>query len=148
VFLQLEAILESQLTFPALECFHIAGLAIGIGSIAIVDFRLLGLGLKQSPVAALAARLTPWTLLGLFLVFFSAAGLFYSDPDLYYLNPSFQLKMLLLFAALVFHFVFRQPRVLSGPPEGSARWLGASSLLLWTAIVFCGIFIAFTGEAD
>lgn len=147
VLLQLEAVLESPLTFPALECFHIAGLAIGIGTIAIVDVRLLGLGLKKATVSELAARMTPWTLLGVGLIIFSGAGLFYSDPDLYYLNPTFQLKMALLFAALMFHFLLRQPRALDNPREGSARWLAWTSLLLWASIVFCGIFTAFTGEA-
>ena len=148
VFLQLEAILESPLTFPTLECFHIAGLAVGIGTIAIVDFRLLGLGLRDQKILTLAANLTPLTLLGLCVTFLSAGGLFYSDPDLYYLNHSFQLKMVLLLGALMFHFMVRQPRALDDPPEGSARWVGAVSLLLWASIVFCGIFIGFTAVPE
>lgn len=148
VFLQLEAILESPLTFPALECFHIVGLAVGIGTIAIVDFRLLGLGLRDPKISVLAASMTPWTLAGLITTFLSAGGLFYSDPDLYYLNHSFQLKMVLLLGALIFHFTVRQPRALDDPPEGSAKWVGAVSLLLWASIIFCGIFIGFTAVAE
>jgi hypothetical protein len=143
--LQLQAILESELTFPALECFHIVGFGLGIGTIALVDFRILGLTLPLQKVSALAADLSRWTLLGLVLVFLSAGGLFYSDPDLYYLNPSFQLKMTLLLAALIFHYTVRQPRAHNDDP---AKWPAAVSLLLWSGIVFCGIFIAFTGEAQ
>lgn len=139
----LRAVVESQLTFPALECLHIAGFALGVGSIAALDFRTLGLGLRGASVSRLAAALMPWTLAGLLVVFVSAAGLFYSDPDFYYLNPSFQLKMVLLFAALVFHFAVRHKRALE---DDAARWPAAVSLLLWTSIVFCGIFIAFTGD--
>lgn len=145
VFLDIvDAVLESQLTFPALECLHIAGFALGVGTIAAVDFRMLGFGLRDTAVSRLAAAMTPWTVAGLLLVFFSAGGLFYSDPDLYYLNPSFQLKMVLLLAALIFHFAVRQKRALEDAP---GKWPAAVSLLLWTSIVFCGIFIAFTGEA-
>jgi hypothetical protein len=145
MFLQLQAILESPLTFPALECFHIAGFALGIGTIAVVDFRMLGLAMPKQKVSAIAADLSKWTLLGLTLVFLSAAGLFYSDPDLYYLNPSFQIKMTLLLAALIFHYTVHQPKAFADDP---AKWPGAVSLLLWSGIVFCGIFIAFTGEAQ
>lgn len=141
----LQPILESELTFPALECLHILGFALGVGTIALVDFRILGLALPSQKVSALAAEVSRWTVGGLTLVFLSAGGLFYSDPDLYYLNPSFQLKMTLLLGALIFHFTLRQPRAFN---DDAAKWPAVVSLLLWSAIVFCGIFIAFTGEAQ
>lgn len=143
--MQLEAILESELTFPILECIHILGFGLGVGTIALVDFRILGVALPSQRISALAAELSRWTLLGLLMVFLSAAGLFYSDPDLYYLNPSFQLKMMLLLAALSFHFTVRQPQALN---DTARPWHAVTSLLLWTGIVFCGIFIAFTGDAQ
>lgn len=143
--LQLQAILESEFTFPTLECIHILGFGLGVGTIALVDFRILGLTMPSQKVSVLAADMSRWTLLGLVLVFLSAGGLFYSDPDLYYLNPSFQLKMTLLLAALIFHYTFRQPRAFNDDP---AKWPAVVSLLLWSGIVFCGIFIAFTGDAQ
>ena len=143
MFLQLKAVLESPLTFPALECVHIAGFGLGIGTIALVDFRILGFAMPTQKISALAADLSLWTIWGLVLVFLSAAGLFASDPDLYYLNPSFQLKMTLLFAALTFHYTVHQPKAFNDDP---AKWSAWVSLLLWSGIVFCGIFIAFTGK--
>jgi len=144
MLLQFQAILESPLTFPALECFHIAGFALGVGTIAVVDFRMLGFALRSQKLSDVAADLSLWTTLGLVLTFLSAGGLFYSDPDLYYLNPSFQIKMTLLLAALVFHFTVRQPQAYADNP---AKWPAVVSLLLWSGIVMAGIFIAFTGEA-
>ncbi|MEO5922395.1 MAG: hypothetical protein ABIR70_01065 [Bryobacteraceae bacterium] len=144
MFFQLEAILESPLTFPALECFHIAGFGLGVGTIAVVDFRMLGWALPKAKVSDIAASLSRWTTIGLTLVFLSAGGLFYSDPDLYYLNPSFQIKMTILMFALIFHFTVHQKRAFEDQP---AKWVGAVSLLLWASVTLCGIFIAFTGEA-
>ena len=43
---------ESALTFPILECFHILGFAVTVGTIALVDFRLLGFGLRRQNAAA------------------------------------------------------------------------------------------------
>ena len=145
--MQLEAILNSPLTFPVLECIHLTGLAIGIGTIAAVDYRMLGVGLQTQKLSDLAGDLSKWTLIGLTLVVLSGGGLFYSDPDLYYLNHSFQLKITLLTLALIFHFTIHQKRAFEDAPLERTRWVGAVSLLLWAAIVFGGIFIAFTGEA-
>ena len=142
--LQLQAILESELTFPALECFHIVGFGLGVGTIAVVDFRMLGWAMPSAKVSDVAASMSKWTAIGLTLVFLSAGGLFYSDPDLYYLNPAFQIKMTLLLIALIFHFTVHQKRAFEDQP---AKWVGAVSLLLWATVTLCGIFIAFTGEA-
>jgi hypothetical protein len=144
MFLQLQAILESPLTFPALECIHILGFGLGVGTIAVVDFRMLDWAMPKQKVSDIAADLSRWTAIGLAGVFLSAAGLFASDPDLYYLNPSFQVKMTLLLVALIFHFTVHQKRAFDDQP---AKWVGAVSLLLWAGVTLTGIFIAFTGEA-
>ena len=143
MFLQFKAILESPFTFPALECFHLVGLALGIGTIAVVDFRMLGLGMPNQKLSAIAADLSPWSTLGIVTILLSGAGLFASDPDLYYLNETFQIKMTLLFTALIFHYTVHQKRAFE---DSSAKWVGALSLLLWASIVACGIFTAFTGK--
>src|SRR5215470_9646504 len=79
----------SALAFPALECIHILGFTACIGSIAIVDFRLLGLGLRGQSPAELAKALMPWNLIGLVIAIMAGFGLYSSDPDMYYLNWSF-----------------------------------------------------------
>ncbi len=77
---------SSELVFPTLECFHIVGFALSIGTIAIVDFSLLGIGMRRQSPAQLAKDTWLWTLSGLVLMFFSGLLLFSSDPDMYYLN--------------------------------------------------------------
>src|SRR5438132_786079 len=88
--------------FPALEVWHILGLALSIGTIAIVDFRLLGFGMKRQTAAELAKDLAPWTLVGLMSMLLSGGLMFATDPDMYYLNHSFQIKMVCLLAAIIF----------------------------------------------
>src|SRR5215471_7592427 len=83
----------SELIFPTLEVIHIAGFAVLVGTIAIVDFRLLGLGLLRQKAAEVARDLGPWTLIGLTMVLLSGPLMFSSDPDMYYLNRAFQVKM-------------------------------------------------------
>jgi hypothetical protein len=138
---------ESALAFPILECFHIVGFAIAIGTIALVDFRLLGFGLRQN-AGDLAKALAPWTLLGLILVLLSGPMLFSSDPDMYYLNRSFQIKMVLLVLALAFHYTVRRKLLRGELPADRGKMVACISLALWTSIIFAGIFIAFIVTPD
>jgi hypothetical protein len=134
---------ESALAFPILECFHIVGFAIAVGTIALVDFRMLGFGLRRQSAAELAKALAPWTLFGLILVLLSGPMLFSSDPDMYYLNLSFQIKMVLLLAALVLHYTLRRKLLRGELSPGLTKPLACISLALWTGMIFAGIFIAF-----
>jgi hypothetical protein len=134
---------ESPLTFPVLECFHILGFAMTIGTIALVDFRLLGFGLLRQKAPDLAKALAPWTLFGLVTVLLSGPLLFSSDPDMYYLNRSFQIKMVLLLLAIVFHFTIRRKLLRGELSTGLNGLVAGISLALWTSVIFGGIFIAF-----
>src|SRR5580658_8830411 len=95
---------ESSLAFPILECVHIIGFVCGVGTIALVNFRLLGVGLIRRSAAELWSETMPWTLAGLTLVIFSGLLLFSIDPDAYYLNRAFLLKMVCLVPAITFYY--------------------------------------------
>ena len=58
----------SELIFPTLEVFHIVGFAMCVGTIALVDFRLLGVGMNHQKTAEVAQDVAPWTLVGLALI--------------------------------------------------------------------------------
>ena len=140
----------STLIFPALEIFHITGFALLIGSITLVDLRLLGIGLARHEPAQLNQTLFPWTLAGLVLIFFTGPLMYSTDPDMYYLNWSFIIKMICLASALIFHFsvhrkVVRRPAPVGGAP-GSTKAVAYMSLVLWASVVFGGIFIGFVNQ--
>ena len=137
----------SEFIFPALECIHIIGFAIAIGTIAILDFRLLGLGLMRQSVADLARDLAPWTLAGLASMLLSGPVMFSSDPDMYYLNISFQVKMVLLLLAIVFHYTIHRKVTFKGAYPGRGKLIACVSLALWMGVIAGGLFIAFVGDA-
>src|SRR3974390_1553348 len=89
----------SPYTFPILECIHIVGFAFSVGTIGLVDLRMLGLGVRNHTPQELDQSMAPWTLFGLGIMLTSGPLLFSSDPDAYYLNSAFQLKMALLLLA-------------------------------------------------
>lgn len=133
---------SSALVFPVLECFHIVGFAISVGTIAIVDFRLLGLGMRRETPSQLGQDTFYWTLGGLILMLFSGLMLFSSDPDNYYLNYAFDLKMVFFVSAVVFNYTIHRKVVQSDAPNGG-RVVACVSLVLWACVVFGGIFIGF-----
>ena len=133
----------SELIFPTLECFHIVGMAMLVGTIGLVDFRLLGVGMRRQKPAELAKEVGPWTLFGLALVLLSGPLMFSADPDMYYLNRSFQIKMALLVLAIVFHYTVHRKTVMSDASPGRAKLVACVSIALWVGIIFGAIFIAF-----
>lgn len=141
-----KALNGSVLIFPALEIFHILGFALLIGSIMLVDLRILGIGLTRHEPAELNRTMFPFTLTGLVLILFTGPLMYSTDPDMYYLNWSFLIKMACLAAALIFHFSIHRKAVRQGMPEGSGKAVAYTSMTLWASVVFGGICIAFVNQ--
>jgi hypothetical protein len=137
---------ESELSFPVLECIHIIGFALSIGTIALVDFRLLGIGMRRQPAAQLLKDTSTWTLVGIVIMLFSGLLLCSSDPDMYYLNWAFLIKMACLLLAIVFNYTIHRRVARSDPSPPHAKLVATVSLALWGAVIFGGIFIAFVNE--
>ena len=55
------SIRKSPYSFPALETIHTLGITAVVGTIAVLDFRLLGLLMKREPVSRIARQVLPWT---------------------------------------------------------------------------------------
>jgi len=134
---------SAEWVFPAVQSLHFIGFAMSIGTIAIVDFRLLGFGKRYSGAAELAADLAPWTLAGIAVMLITGPLMFSTDAVGYHFNPSFQFKMVCLTLALLFHFTLHRRAVRPDTPPLPAKLAGATSLLLWSAVVAGGRMIAF-----
>jgi hypothetical protein len=129
--------------FPIVQSFHFIGFALSIGTIAIVDFRLLGIGMRRQNASEIARDLNPWTLAGLAMMLITGPLMFATDANTYHYNPSFQFKMTCLMLALLFHFTLHRRAVRPDVSPIAARLAGALSLILWTAVVAGGRMIAF-----
>jgi len=137
---------ESALAFPILECIHIVGFALSVGTIAIVDFRLLGWGMQKQTPAELNKDTWVWTMIGIIVMILSGLLLYSSDPDMYYLNVAFLFKMTMLLLAILFHYTIHLEAANAKVPPPRAKLIAYTSLGLWGAVVFGGIFIAFVNE--
>src|SRR5580704_9539385 len=139
-----DALNNTEWAFPLAECVHIGGFAIGIGSIALVDFRMLNLGMRNETAARILRYTEPWTLIALVFVVFSGLALFVSQTEIYLINQVFPYKMYVLLAALIYNFtVHRKVATMENPSPGLSKLAAIISLLFWVSIVFGGIFTGF-----
>lgn len=140
---------------PDLQSVHIVALAFLMASAWLLDLRLLGFKERSQPVAAVARRFLPWVWWPLGVLVLSGALLVTAEPGELLGNSVFQLKMLLLAAAIVVTLVLQRMALANSkfadvPAESAAvspgmKALAIVSLLLWVAIAFAGRLIAYAG---
>jgi hypothetical protein len=145
-----EALAGSLNFWGLVEGTHVLTLMLFMGTILMVDLRLLGVAFKRTPVSVLSERVLPLTIFGLVVMVITGAVLFYAKPLLYYHNIWFRLKLVFLVVAAInimwFHFRIQRsmPAWDSAPnPPAKVRLSGLISLLSWIAIITVGRFIAY-----
>jgi uncharacterized membrane protein len=145
------AIREGESLFPWIECVHVLALTLVIGSIAIVDLRLLGLTSADRGVAQTTAAVLPLTWAAFACAAITGALLFSSNATVYGHNGYFQAKMALIGVAGLNMGLYHL--CLSRGVQGwhtaeltpkRARIVGGLSLCLWVMIAACGRWIGFT----
>lgn len=137
-------LIKQSWMFPAIQSIHIIGLTLLVGTICLVDLRLLGMSMRGRAIASLASAVAPWTSTGLLIVLATGPLLFWSDLTRYLNNPAFVLKMGLLAVALAAHFTLHRSAVRDHEMSRPARQKLAAvlSLILWSSVVLAGRAIA------
>jgi hypothetical protein len=139
--------------YPSVEVVHIVGIGLLFGSIAVLDFRLLGFS-RSISARRLAAHVLPWTAASFLLILPSGLLMFTAHASEFVQSGVFVLKMMLILAAglnaALFHAItFRTADIWDSdemrklPPPPSARASAAVSLLLWIAVIACGRLLAY-----
>jgi hypothetical protein len=145
VLLQSNAITDTlnntEWAFPLAECFHIVFFAVAIGTIMVVDLRLLGLAFPRQSPAKLVRDTFVYTLIGLTVTVFAGMALFLSDPRMYYFNRWFRFKATLLLLAIIYNYTVHHKVASSDLSPGVGVVVGAISVLLWASVVVGGLFI-------
>ena len=135
--------------YPSVETVHIVGIALLVGSIAILDLRLLGLS-RSLPVRRLAAHILPWSIGSFALIVPSGLAMFTAHAGELISNPVFILKIGLILlaganAGILHAGVFRNAAQwdVDVMPPLAARAAAAVSLLLWVSVIACGRLLAY-----
>ena len=132
---------NTEWAFPLAECFHIVFFAVAIGTIMIVDLRLLGLAFPRKTSAKLLQDTWAYTLIGLAVTVLAGMALFLSDPRMYYFSPWFRFKATALLVAIVYNYTVHYKVASSSPSQVVGVVVGAISVLLWVSVVVGGLFV-------
>jgi hypothetical protein len=145
------AIREGETLFPWVECVHVLALTLVIGSIAIVDLRLVGLTSRDRSVVQTTASVLPVTWTAFIFAATTGGLLFASNATTYAHNFYFQVKVALIAVAGVnmaaYHLLLNRGAdswQTAAVTPMRARLVGGVSLCLWIAIAAFGRWIGFT----
>jgi len=131
--------------YSSVSVIHYFTLLFFIGTIVLVDLRILGLAGRGQTISLLADQLLPWTWIGFTLAMISGFLLFATDAGDYAPDRVFQAKMLVILFALIFTvIVHRGQRKWNELPAipTSVKVVAALSLLLWLGAILAGVDIA------
>ena len=120
---------QRRWAFPLTECFHITSFALSIGTIALVDLRLLGLAMKHQTPGQPVKDTGLWTLAGLIIVIVSGLLIFSSDPIRYLYNSGFQWKIAVLVLAIIYNYTIHRRVALSNSSPMAGKLARAMSTL-------------------
>ena len=141
---------DSLYAFPLIESFHVIGLTMTFGTIAIVDLRLLGLASAHRPFTKVAEVLK-WTWVAVGLTVMTGALMFITNASVYFSNLQFRWKMILIVLSGLNMLIFdrtcgrnvrRWDSDNGAPPAG--KLAAVLSLILWISVIFLGRWIGFT----
>jgi len=132
--------------FPIIEAVHLLTITLMLGTLFVINFRVMGFVLKSRPVSEVVDGITPWMRTGYVLTFLTGIVLFMSESLKLSANAAWLPKMGLLVGAMVFQFVlsaFMLKGSRADSPSGLAKTLAVVSTLLWIVTGMAARWIAF-----
>ncbi len=142
---------ENENLFPWIESFHVLAITLVVGTISIVDLRLIGVASMDRAAGALVRSVVKITW-GAFAVAALTGGLLFSaNASTYGHNFFFRGKLVLLALAglnMAFFHLFSAADLdtwgAGATPPFRARLAGALSLTLWICVIGFGRWVGFT----
>jgi hypothetical protein len=135
---------------PVIQTVHILAICAIMGSVVLIDLRVLGLALPSQKTAELTKRLMPYTWWALPLLAISGGVFVFARPQRYAVNPVFMIKFLLMAPAIGLALAFHLATLKDGacwersaPRRLTAKVIALVSLVLWIGVVMAGRWIAY-----
>ena len=135
---------------PTVQSIHILAIATVAASALMINLRLLGLYAADQPLQEVMARFLPFIAWPLVVLLLTGIVMIAGEPPRSLKNPAFQLKMVLVLAAIVATAIAklalrRNPAFgdVTARRRAGAVALASVSMLLWVSIIFAGRWIAY-----
>jgi uncharacterized membrane protein len=136
-------------TAAALEIVHYFSMFILVGSMVLVDLRVLGLVGRRQDATQLADRFFPWMWISLAFNFLSGFLMFAGSATAYYHNDIFYDKVIVILLAIVASIIVQQKVSKWNQLPAMPAWAKLIALLsigLWIGAIIAGVEVpALTG---
>ena len=126
---------------PAIQSVHIVGIGLVMGSVLMIDLRILGLAWTDQTLGQTSGRFGPWLTGSLWLLLATGLLMVVGEPVRELVSFSFWLKMALVAVGTVAAVAFQ--RALRREEGGSMKTLAVLTFLVWIAVIFLGRLIAY-----
>ena len=135
---------------PIIQTVHILGIAVLMGTIVMLNLRVLGLAVRSQGLTEMTNRVMPWVCWALASNLVSGAFFLFARPYRYFNNPVFGWKVSFLIPAVILTLVFywmqkRQAGYWEQDTKHlwSARAIALASLACWVMVAMAGRWIAY-----
>ena len=130
---------DSLMLTATLSAVHVIGMTLLAGSVLVSNLRAIGAIFRDRPVIDVTGATRAGILVGLGISVVTGTLLFLPRATAAANNGVFRVKMLVLLAAIAFHFVMYRPLGINpGVKAGTLRMAGTLSLALWFGVVAAG----------
>jgi hypothetical protein len=138
---------SSEFAYPAVNLIHLCGLVLLVGSMLLLDLRLMGAGRRLS-LTDVSGILTPFAIAGLALLVASGVLLFSADAGPLLRNPLLPIKLGCILIGLLNAVLFRaiwdkRLAFWDDAPPVMGRLQAFVSLSLWVAAGSLGRLLAY-----
>ena len=134
-------------TIPVLQSIHILGLALVMGSVLMIDLRILGWAGRDQTFNQTARRFGPWLKGALWLMIATGLLMVIGSPTRELMTLSFRLKMALLALAVVVAVLllravrhYDRSTVVASP---ALKAIAMATFMAWVGIIVLGRLIAY-----
>lgn len=120
---------------PAVNLVHLLSMVLFAGALLIADFRLLGIGLKNQPVAQVARDARPWLIAGLIGLTLTGIPQTMERATDQYATSTFWLKMYLLLFGVIWTFTVRRAALQKDDALGAwPKLVAVVSIVVWASV--------------
>lgn len=124
--------------YASVSVVHYLTLFWCVGSMALVDLRVMGIAARKRSLSELSEQLFPWAWTGLVLACISGFFMFATAAGDWAPDPVFHVKLGMIVISIVFAYLVQRgaPKWAAAPEiPTSAKVIAAIALLLWIATI-------------
>ena len=125
---------------PLIQSIHIVGIAVVLGSVLMINLRILGWAGMDQTLRQTSTRFAPWLTSSLYLLLATGILMVIGEPVRELVTFSFWLKMFLVALSTVIAVNFQRKLRVDRQP---IKWLALATFLIWACIIILGRLIAY-----